>query len=360
MIRPRIEAWGVAVAVSLATLLAPVEAGAVKIEAREDVFVDVRYLLQPYVVLSNDPTASPAFTSDFYIRRSRIILGGQVSPFVSFFMETDMPNWGKGGDWSNPTFFVQDALVSFNVHEAFKVSVGMLLIPFVHQAKQGATSLHTLDYHGALIRYPAGKVWRDNGVEFRGILAGGRIDYRVAITNGVTGTPHDIPRFSGRVAVNFAEAESGLFYGGTYLGKKKVVSLGAAFDAQPEAFGGADAYYAFGGDFFLDLPLGKNRLSGQVNYVYYGGSANPDAGMGVLFDLGYAIGKLEPLVAVDWFMPRGAAGGDDHLFGGHVGLNWWLIGHRASIKFDLGIVKEPGEGISDAARVATIQTQLLL
>ena len=52
--------------------------------------------------------------------------------------------------------------------------------------------------------------------------------------------------------------------------------------------------------------------------------------------------------------------GDDHLFGGHVGLNWWLIGHRASIKFDLGIVKEPGEGISDAARVATIQTQLLL
>ena len=225
----------------LFTLVPAGPAGAVKIEASEDVFVDVRYLLQPHVVLSNDPAASPAFTSDFYIRRSRIILGGQVSPFVSFFMETDMPNWGKGGDWSNPTFFVQDALVSFDVHEAFKVSVGMLLIPFVHHAKQGATSLHTLDYHGGMVRYPAGKVWRDNGVEFRGILAGGRLDYRVAITNGVTGTPHDIPRFSGRLALNLADAESGLFYGGTYLGKKKVVSFGAAFDVQPEAFGGSDA-----------------------------------------------------------------------------------------------------------------------
>ncbi|MDP7111329.1 MAG: hypothetical protein QGH45_05170, partial [Myxococcota bacterium] len=326
----------------------------------EDVFVDVGYLLQPHLVLGNDPTAAPEFTSDFYLRRSRLMLGGQVSPFVSFFVATDMPNWGKGGDWSNPDLLVQDAVVSFGAHEAFRVSVGMLLIPFVHQAKQDPGTLHTLDFHDAVLRSPTGVARRDNGIEFRGLLAGGRLDYRVAITNGVAGTPHDIPRLSGRVAVNFADAEPGLFLGGTHLGDKKVVSIGAAFDAQPEAFGGADAYYAFGGDFFLDVPMGGNRLSSQVNYVYYGGSANPDAGMGVLFDLGYAIGKLEPLVAVDWFMPRGAAGGDDHLFGGHVGLNWWLIGHRASIKLDLGIVKEPGEGISNAARVATIQTQLLL
>ncbi len=349
-----------AAVLALSALVPAGSAGAVRIEASEDVFVDVGYLLQPYVVLSNDPAASPAFTSDFYIRRSRIMLGGQVSPFVSFHMETDMPDWGKGGDWSHPTFFVQDALVSFNVHEAFKVSLGMLLIPFVHQAKQGASSLHTLDYHGALLRYPAGKVRRDNGVEFRGILAGGKLDYRVAITNGVTGTPHDIPRFSGRLAVNLADAESGLFYGGTYLGTKKVVSFGAAFDVQPEAFGGADAYYAFGGDFFMDVPMGANRLSGQVDYVYYGGSANPDAGMGVMFDLGYAFGRLEPIVALDWFMPRGAASADDHIFGGHVGLNWWLVGHRANIKLDLGIVKEGGEAMGDAARVMTIQTQLLL
>lgn len=344
----------------VSTLVQAGRAGAVKIEASEDVFVDVRYLLQPHVVLSNDPASSPSFTSDFYIRRSQIMLGGQVSPFISFFMATDMPDWGKGGDWSNPSFLVQDALVSFDVHEAFKVSVGMLLIPFVHQTKQGASSLHTLDYHGALVRYPAGKVWRDNGVEVRGLLAGGRLDYRVAITNGVTSTPHDIPRFSGRLALNLADAEDTLFYGGTYLGRKKVVSFGAAFDVQPEAFGGADAYYAFGGDFFVDVPMGAHRLSGQLDYVYYGGSANPDAGMGVLFDLGYAIGRLEPIVAVDWFMPRGAAGGDDHLFGGHVGLNWWLVGHRANIKLDLGIVKEGGESIGNAARVMTVQTQLLL
>ncbi len=345
---------------ALLALLGPREAAAVKLEASEDVYVDLRYLLQPHVVLSNDPTASPAFGSDFYLRRSRIMLAGQVSPFVRFLMEADMPDWGKGGDWSNPEFAVQDAVVSFDVHEAFKVSVGMLRIPFVHQSKQDAGTLHTLDYHGSVLRSPAGVLGRDNGVEFRGLVAGGRLDYRVAITNGVTGTPHDIPRFSGRLAVNLADPEPGLTYGGTYLGEKKVVSFGAAFDVQPEAFGGADAYFAFGGDLFLDVPMNKNRLSGQLAYVYRGGSANPDAGMGLLFDLGYAIGKLEPLIAVDWSMPRGAAGDDDHLIGGHVGLNWWLVGHRASIKIDLGIVKESGESMSNAARVATIQTQLLL
>jgi hypothetical protein len=336
-------------------------AHAVKLEASEDVYVNVRFLVQPWVQLDNDPLTDPALETNFYLRRTRLILLGQVSPYVSFFMETDQPNWGKDGDWS-PELFIQDAFVSFDLHEAFHVATGLLLIPFVHQTRQGATSLHTLDYHSALVRYPAGShlVWRDPGVEIRGLVANKHLDYKVAITEGVPGTEHDVPRFSGRLQANLFDAEEKFFYGGTYLGKKKILSAGVAFDVQPEAFGD-DPYYAFGGDIFLDMPVGdRNRISGQLDVVYYGGVGNPMAGFGTMFDFGVGIGKIEPIIALDWFMPRGASTFTDHYFGPHAGVNWWIKGHNVNIKFDFGLIKAEGRDFRDASRVWTIQTQLLL
>ena len=44
----------------------------------------------------------------------------------------------------------------------------------------------------------------------------------------------ECPRFSGRLAFNFFDAEEGFFLGGTYLGKKKILSLGFAYDAHSE------------------------------------------------------------------------------------------------------------------------------
>ncbi len=352
----------VSFALTAALLLGSVRpAAAVRIEANEDVFLDVHYLVQPWVQLSRDPLASPEASHEFYIRRSRLILMGQVSPFVKFFMETDQPNWGKEGDWT-PDMMVQDAFVAFEIHDAFKVDLGMLLVPFIHHAHQGAVNLHTLDYHAALVRYPAGSsfVWRDNGVAFRGALLKDHFTYRVAITNGVPAGDSDIPRFSGRLEFNAFDAEAGFFHGGTYLGKKKILSVGGAFDVEPDAFGDGSHYYAFGGDLFMDIPLGDNRLSGQLAYVYYGGADHPGAGMGALFDLGYAFGKLEPIVVLDWFAPRGASSASDHMLGGHVGLNWWLHGHNANIKLQLGMVHEPGEEGAEISQVVTVQTQLFI
>ncbi len=336
-------------------------AHAVKLEASDDVYVNIRLLTQPWVQFENDPLVDPALQTHFFLRRTRIILAGQVSPYVSFFVETDQPNWGKEGDWT-PEFFIQDAYVSFDLHEAFHVATGLLLIPFVHHARQGATSLHTLDYHAALVRYPGGShlVWRDPGVEIRGLVANQHLDYRVAITEGVPGNEHDVPRFSGRLQVNVFDAEEAFFYAGTYHGKKKILSAGVAFDVQPEAFGD-DPYYAFGGDVFLDMPVNDLiRLSGQLDVVYYGGSGHPAGGFGSLFDFGVAIGKIEPIIAVDWFMPRGAGSFTDHYFGTHAGVNWWIKNHAVSVKFDFGLIKAEGRTFPDTQRIWTIQTQLLL
>ena len=349
-------------------------AKAVTLEVAPDYFVKLHYLLQPWVQLTNDPNGAVDLKSDFFIRRSRIILSGQVSRWVKFFMETDSPNWGKDGNW-DPNFFVQDAWVEFDIAPEFKINLGMLLIPFVHQARQGATTLHTLDYHGGMVKYPAGshQVWRDVGVEFRGVIADA-LDYRIAITNGVADplltSGQDVPRFSGRVAWNFFEPEPDYFYAGTYLGKKKVLALGLAFDLQPDVVNGTDLYYAFGADLFWDIPMGGERVSGQAAFVYYNGYGAKDAagnavtldatGMGLLFDIGYAIGPWEPMIAIDWFRPTDDANDlkDQHLEL-HLGLAYWLTGHNANIKRDLGLVKAPGLDFGDASRVVTLQTQLL-
>jgi hypothetical protein len=370
-----------ALVVLLVVLLHATPAGAVKLSAKEDIWLDLHLLVQPWMQLRHDPAAAErSFGNDFYLRRLRLIAGGQLTRWVSFFVETDQPNWGKGGDWSKPGFFVQDAYVSFDVHQAFKVVAGLVLIPFVHNAAQGATSLHTLDYHSELVKYPTGShiIWRDVGVVVRGLVARQRLDYRVGITRGVAdgyevikadpanpasvavkSRTRSVPRFSGRVAFNLFDAEDGFFLAGTYLGNKKVVSVGAAFDVQPGVWGESTAYYGFGGDLFVDLPLAKNRrLSGQVNVVTYGAKSNPERGLGLLFDLGVAFGRWEPVVALDWYRWNKATSFADQSLGLHAGLNWWMLGHNVNLKLDLGLLKPPGTTMSKPQTVGTLQTQL--
>lgn len=362
----RFRALAVAGAMAFALTAFSSPAAAVKLDAGEDMFLNLNVLMQPQLGVTYDGNASDT-TADFRIRRMRLLFGGQVSKWFSFFMETDSPNLGSQGRWNG--FIVQDAFVSFNLHESFNLAAGMILAPFIHQARQSAVSLHTLDYHVPLIKFPkqGHQIWRDMGVEARGIIAG-KLDYRIAITNGVPGTADDIPRFTGRIAYNIFDPEPGFFYGGTYLGKKRVLAIGATFDMQPDALlfdatgqptGDDYTHYAFGGDLFWDLPLkGDRRVSGQVAFVYYGNDDNPDAGMGVLADIGYAFGVWEPILAVDWFKPEGADDLTGQFLGIHAGLNWWVKGHNANIKLDIGLIKAAGLEFGDASVVTTLQTQM--
>jgi len=351
----------------------------------DDIFVNVGLLLQPWYQLTG-PLGAGSTSNEFFIRRARPMLFGQITKWVSFFFETDNANWGKGPNgWGSSDFFVQDAVISFDLHPAFHLMAGMILPPFVHTSLQGATSLHTLEYHTALIRFPAGatKVWRDVGVGVRGVVAGGHLEYRASMTQGVPdgyvyqaadaakGTPalsystKSIPRFTGRVSYNFFDNEDSLFYGGLYHGKKKILSIGLAGDVQPRAFGKSgqgnlNNYFAVGGDVFVDLPIGKNELAGQLSVAYYGGDENKTGGLALAFDLGYVIGRWEPLVSLDWYRKTNAADFDTgHLLGAHVGLNYWWKGHNVNIKLDLGVVKDVGVKFGDAVFQATLQPQLL-
>jgi len=284
-------------------------------------------LLQPWIQVNQDASPGKSTQSEFFVRRMRIILSGQLNEMVNFFVETDAPNFGRSGTGYDVNMFMQDAFVELNLDKALQIDAGMLLAPFSHHGMQGAGSLLAIDYHSDLIRYaPASsKVWRDAGIMVRGLLLDSILEYRLAVFNGVSGnsttaaatnaaaTPAvtyqqqtdprnraDHPRFVARLAANAFESEAGpaaagFFYDGLYLKKtpkgtistKKVLSIGASFDyqkelnvlenpvpTQPGTRGEASRkdYMAVAGDVFVDYPLTDDKLmslNGQLNVYYY-------------------------------------------------------------------------------------------
>jgi hypothetical protein len=352
----------------------------------DNTYAKIALLLQAWSVFTDGGAPDPdSLDTDFYLRRMRLLLFGQLNDRVNFFVETDNPNFGKQGDFSSRTF-VQDAWVELDLHGALQIDVGMLLAPFSHHGMQGAVSLHSLDYHSELIRYPAGShvVWRDFGVMARGLLWKDRIEYRLAILNGVHGgaddprNPNDWPRLAARLTFNLFDAEGGpgtggFFYDGLYLSKtdegvvstRKIVSLGVSADWQKDlnvdldAAGGVrdrDDYFALAADLFWDLPLdsgGLLGLAGQVDFFYYD-HGEEYTGYGLLSELGLRYDRVELLVCLDWFDSNGSDVGD--LLFVYGGFNFWWLGHSTSIKLQAGESKKDGGDWSIAGQV---QVQLL-
>jgi hypothetical protein len=293
-------------------------------------------------------------------------------------MDTDMPNWGKDGNWDTGRFIVQDAYVRLHLHEAFNIMAGMFLVPFSRNFITGAAKLHVMDYHTFLAKYPTppATVMRDNGILFTGLLANKKLEYRLALTNGLGGTPDDIPRLLGRVSYNVFDPEGAFFPVGANLGKSRVLSVGLAADfqkdgkqltsdpADPATF--AD-YLGLSLDVFWDLPLGNNTLTGTAAFLYYGPNENPQTGIGSYLDLGYAIGNIvEPVISVQWYKPKETPNGfKDHTLAIYPGINYWLHEHAASIKFELRLTKiglldakTGGVDFSEMVIAPTVQTQI--
>ena len=358
---------------------------------KDDAKLQLGYLLQfQGAFTENEAPKGDTWGKDFFIRRSRIIMAGNVTKDISFFMETDTPNLGKNGDW-NAAFFVQDAFVSFKIIPEFIIDTGMILVPFTHHFLQGATNLNGLDYHAGLAKYPAGsnKVWRDAGVQFRGYALGNKLHYRVGIFNGVEGVAgqkdpndetktlpalneSDMPRFTGTVRYNVfgrddgKGAETGFFLTGmNYLGDKDddvpILSFGVAGDFQGKAFLDANGkpanYMAFGGDVFCDYPLAKGQeLIAQVNAVYYNyGSKAKNTGLGIMSEVGYRYLQFEPVVGFDFFKSDADKSNWQQI---QAGFNFWIKAHTANVKAVFTMTKDESKA-DKYMKGIVLQTQFL-
>ncbi len=201
-------------------------------------------------------------------------------------------------------------------------------------------------------------------------MLGGHIELRVGAFQGIRVNPvpangptaaevgdYNIFRFAGRAQINVLDAEPGFFYQGTYLGSKKILSLGGFYDFQTQNAGATTPTYKYyGGDIFLDLPLGPGIVTAQADYVRWNdetgtimtttaGATVAPTNTAIMVQAGYLIAPimLNPFVQIEHLSaPNGQDGygadtgpspinPSENRYGG--GLSFWPYGHNINLKF---------------------------
>lgn len=361
---PAAPAAGVA-AHRLSTVLVALlllEAGAVHAQVLIKVNEDVNFRLGVLGQFQADWLEDPAeddVTQNLFIRRARLLFGGQVAKNVTFFIETDVPNLGKvlpGGKNISPEVVVQDAYGEFKLHDALALDVGLMFVPFSRNSVQSAASLLPIDY-GAYTFSTSGPtqstIGRDTGVQAKGYFLGNHLEYRLGAFQGARDPrSHRSFRYTGRVQYQLLDPEPvGFFYTGTYLGTRRIAAIGAAFDTQNE-------YRAYNVDAFVDYPLGGGAVTAQLAYNRLDGNTTfltlPKQDV-VLVELGYFLRALK-LTPVFQFTSRGIVNadiGDETRWS--VGVNYWWANHNANIKTAYGRIDPSGAA---AQNQFTVQFQL--
>jgi hypothetical protein len=282
-----------------------------------------------------DTDGTDTHDSNLFVRRLRLLFGGQVAKNVTFFVETDAPNLGKtiaGSKNITPSVIVQDAYAEFKVADAFMLDAGLMFVPFSRNGLQSAATLLPIDYGAFTFSNSTPEqsaTGRDTGFQARGYGVGSRLEYRVGVFQGARDAGSDNGfRYTGRAQYNFLDTESGFFYTGTYLGKKRILAAGVAFDKQTH-YNGIDA------DMFIDYPLGPGAVTGQFDYNRFDGGTTLVAlpkQNNVLVEAGYFVQALK-LTPVMQFVRRNIVNtstGDESLTS--IGANYWWAGQNANIK----------------------------
>ena len=325
--------------------LAVSAAAQVQIKVNEDVNFRFGVLGQFQGDWLEDPVTDDT-QQNLFIRRVRLLFGGQVAKNVTFFVDTDAPNLGRalpGGKNINPQMVIQDAFAEVKLHDSLTFTAGLMFDPFSRQSIQSAATLLPIDY-GAYTFSISGptqsSVGRDTGVQARGYFMENRLEYRVGAFQGARDSRSNRAfRYTGRVQVQLLDPEPvGFFYTGTHLGNRRVAAVGAAFDRQED-------YSAFDVDAFVDHPVGPGAITAMAAWHRLDGDTTfltlPEQNV-LLFELGYFLRQLR-ISPVFQFTKRDvldtAAGDEDRW---SIGLNYWWRAHNANVKAAYGRIDPRG------------------
>jgi len=240
-------------------------------------------------------------TSSFNFRRNRIALVGKYGERIGLYVQTEFTEnqnvtpLSVSDDDSGANFILLDAVMRFRINDAFRVNVGKFKYNLSRENLEDCLAPLTLD-RSLFLRAPF-VTTRDRGVAAWGNLFADRFQYRVDVMEGRTATtaaataPDSSFRFSGRAHVTLLDPEKDYGYKGTYLGKKKVLTAGAAFQYEPGvAFADTVAmtdskdYKAWTADLFFEYPVegvGTFTLSGAYEEIdlddaFKGANPDPD------------------------------------------------------------------------------------
>ncbi len=223
--------------------------------------------------------ASGGFQQNLFIRRARLILGGQVAKNVFFFFETENSSLGKstqavGGATGTKAlgsgFNTLDAVAEWRIAKEFNIDFGEILVPVNRWIVTSSSSTFMLDqsaYNLPTSTQLQNNAGRDTGFMLRGYFFCDRLEYRSAFLAGfrMPGVKN-APRFTERLQWNFFDKEVYNLpsYSGSNLGSKKIMALGAAYDIQGD-------YRLASADLFLDVPIDVGSFQSTIAYQYING-----------------------------------------------------------------------------------------
>jgi Phosphate-selective porin O and P len=137
-----------------------------------------------------DWTQSPktgGYAQNLYLRRGRLLFGGDVGEDISFFFETDDPNLGKTPKALNSGFLIQDAFIEWKVNNAFRVDGGLMLVPFARQPLQSPASYYQIDISNISTvnnSSTSSSALRDMGFQAGGFFLQDHLLYRMGMFEG--------------------------------------------------------------------------------------------------------------------------------------------------------------------------------
>jgi hypothetical protein len=351
-----------------------------KIEAGEGTNIKLGVLLQPQFQAQGDVTAD-GMALNLYVKRARILIGGTLFGAVDYFVDTDFANMMFANQTppnnaampptpgtavkATPGMNMQDAFVTLKPlgSDVFKIDMGYMLPPLSHNAVQSAASLYSWDYfsysflHSNVFGTSANPVGRDTGVQLRGLVVDDHLEYRVGLFQGKRREPgaelgsQNMFRATGRVQVNVMDAETGFFYGGSYLGTKSVLSIGGTFDVQ-------DDYKLFGGDVFVDLPVGPGVFTAQANFIAFDGGEWVTLPKATAFmsEIGFNFTdvKVAPIARFEMLMPDADETPKETRWA--LGAAYFPYGHNLNLKAFFG--QRTVEDADHAANQFNLQAQV--
>jgi hypothetical protein len=331
-------------AVALSLLLAPA-AFATKVPIPiEGANLNIGLQLQPQFQVTE--AARPDGTGaaeEFFVRRTRLLINGDVGGSFTYLFQIDNPNFGKYGNFTSRAI-VQDAVVGWaptgiTGPSVVFIEAGLILFPFSHQSVTSTSNYITADGQTDGVRFPGSpfNANRDTGLQLRGWALNKKLGFRGGVYEGYTPagatlgaspanantaavancatatpgscvTPKRYPMLRGFLNFSVIGAEEGTYLYGAYKwAKDPVVSIGVATNYQSQAlknlFGSLTDLKMFSADVYANIPMSEaNEFVAEITaFSNNNGTGSANTGLGLAAAAGYRIGWIAPYVAYDYF-----------------------------------------------------------
>ena len=316
-------------------------------------WLQINYEMQLYGQWRNNGSGADGTdsTTDIYFRRNRLSFRGMANEKYGFYYAQEFQGEryiGPINTWVTPIddFFVLDAFFIANYSEKFHLRAGLTKDPLVRQHNVGCFFPLSLD-RSLFVYTSIPRVSRDFGLLLWGNLMDKRLQYKISAMEGIDSTQQasSTLRYTGRLHYSFWDPEDLPLYWSTYLGTKKVLTIGGGYQFEMDAAYGNQAlrtlptdYQAWTFDLFMEYPtaaagtfdFGAAYLDSDFDDAYLGGDPSPQS-------VGIDGQKNGYYVMAGYLLPNKLGPGQVQFFGRYENWSFAELGgeNQSSLHWDI-------------------------